>query len=67
MKARFARPVEILSGDDGYRRVAGFEAIGLFDWLILFPLFIVIATQLEESATIRVRVALHSLSARWRR
>ncbi|MER8772052.1 hypothetical protein NKH63_25415 [Mesorhizobium sp. M0960] len=33
----------------GYRRVASSEAIGPFDWLILFPLFIVIATQLEIS------------------
>ncbi|WP_202366265.1 hypothetical protein [Mesorhizobium sp. L-2-11] len=33
----------------GYRRVASFQAIGLSDWLILFPLFIVIATQLEIS------------------
>ncbi|TIP30109.1 MAG: hypothetical protein E5X67_03250 [Mesorhizobium sp.] len=33
----------------GYRRDAGFEAIGPLDWFVLFPLFVVIATQLEIS------------------
>ncbi|MER9025794.1 hypothetical protein NKI01_25050 [Mesorhizobium sp. M0815] len=34
----------------GYRGSASFEAVGPFDWLLLFPLFTLIATSLEISS-----------------